>query len=192
VGIVAAAAGLALGAVAPAHAQQLLVNGGFEDPQCGFAPDGWVETGNTGFMFVDCDPTHAAQGTQSFAAGPVGSLGFLSQSFNTQVGQPLHISFEVNLDGLTPSEFSVELDPGTASARALLDIINPASSGGYEAFQFDNHAQLTTTTLSFNFQDDNGQINLDAVSVAPEPASMALVGAGLAGLWAGRRRKKLQ
>jgi len=178
--------GLGIGAIGPASANQL-VNGGFEMGDL----TGWTVTGNTGFIGVQCPgpgPT-VFQGNCSAFAGPVGSLGFLSQSFSTQPGQPLAISFAWLPDGGTPSEFSVELDMGTANQRTLLDILNPSASGFRVGTLFST-ARGTTTTLSFNLRDDPGFIFLDAVSVVPEPASIALLGIGLVGLWAGRARKR--
>jgi hypothetical protein len=181
------AVGLALSTIGSANALNLITNGGFETGDL----TGWTLTGNTGFIGVTCPGPSSivAEGNCSAFAGPAGSLGFVSQGFATTPGEPLYISFDVQFDGNAPSEFSVELDLGTGSQRTLLDLVNPPA-GGFEAFTLSAVALLPTTTLSFNLRDDPGFIFVDAARVVPEPASLALMGIGLAGLWAGRVGRK--
>ena len=179
------AAGFAVVATAPAYAgPNIVTNGSFETGDT----TGWTSAGNTSFNGVECPGAPFAgpgDGNCDYFAGPVGSNGTLSQTLTTVVGAVYNINFDFQPDGGNPSFFSAVWD----ARPALLSLTNPAGSA-YQVLHFTAPATSTSTTLTFTFRDDPGFLKLDSVAVfVPEPGTMALLGIGVAGLWAGRRRK---
>jgi hypothetical protein len=159
-----AVAGLAIAVSVPAQAANIVTNGflGVQCPGPGFVPDG------------SCD----------LFGGAVGSDGGISQTLNTLPGRFYTVTFDFQPDGGTPSDFSF-----VWGGTTIYSVTNPPASG-FQAFSFLERATSPTTTLAFNFRDDPGFMFFDAVTASvPEPATMTLMGLGLAALWAGRRRK---
>lgn len=179
----AAAIGLAVGMAGPAHAANIVANGGFET---GDFTD-WVELDNFTFSDVVCpDPSFVPQPTEGICEGefgPAGLDGTLAQGLNTVAGQTYVITFDFFSDGGTPSDFSA-----TFGGVPLIALTNPPANG-YQSFSFLETATSANTTLAFSFRDDPGHLYLDNVGVSlPEPASAALLGIGLSALFLLRRR----
>lgn len=174
--------GLALQAFSSVAHANLIANPGFETGNF----TGWIQFGNLGFTGVDGSP-HS--GSFSAFLGPVGSLGFLSQTVTTTPGLRYNLSFFLQSDGSTPNEFLVSWN-GTV----LSDQLNlPAF--GYAERDFPNLlATSPTTPLVFGFRDDPGFLFLDdvAVDVVPEPSTMLLLGTAATGFGLVRWRRRKQ
>lgn len=180
---VLAAVGLALAFAGSANAN-LLVNGGFENPGTGTTIPGWTQGGDTSFNGVECPgPALVFEGNCDYFAGPLTS-STLTQTFNTVIGGNYVVSFALNPDGGTPSSFLATLNGNTLfSASNTPDL-------PYTLHRILTTATTASSTIQFTFSNPSGFWGLDAVAVdVPEPAPIALLGLGLAGLWLGKRRK---
>jgi hypothetical protein len=158
----------------------LIVNCGFESG--GLV--GWTQSGNTGFSFAAgpgslgglLDSPNSGRG---FAAlGPLGSDGFLSQTFSDTVGQQLRIEFFMANDGGTPNDFHAAFND-----NMLLSLTNDGAHGFTDNVFIVMATGLDTLTIG-GFRHDIGFFGLDDISVVPvpEPGSLGLLGISLAGL----------
>ena len=151
----------------------LVTNPGFETGDF----SGWIQFGNVGFTGVNTGLPHS--GSFSAFLGPVGSLGFLSQTLATTPGQTYNLGFFLQSDGGTPNQFQVAWNGSVISDQSNL----PAF--GYTERDFLNLlATSPTTPLVFGFRNDPGFLHLDdvAVNATPEPTTLILLGTTMAGL----------
>jgi hypothetical protein len=167
----------------------LILNGGFET---GDLSD-WTQSGNTGFT---CSTASACGGYTTgitphsgsfFAAlGPVGSNGFLAQTFTDTLGQALTISFYLAnsfaADSNLGDNFAASFD-----SQALLSVTNiPAQ--GYTLYSYTVTGTGHDTLTIGGFRNDGGFFGLDDVSVAPivaavpEPSTWAMMILGFFGV----------
>ncbi len=171
-------------------------NGGFETG----AFTGWTVTGgcvlvstsaatltppcNTG---VDTDPGPHGGTYAAYIGDP--TLGTVSQTFDTTVGQAYQISFylaNTSLGGSTPNAMNVTLNGNT-----LLSLTNFGASP-YLPYSYSFVAASTTSTLTFSASHTPAFWVLDDVSLAaiPEPASAVLLCTALIVLGALKHKRR--
>jgi len=135
----------------------LVQNGGFE---LGTFAD-WTTSGNFDDCAVTANAPYVHSGEYGAQLGPVESLGYLSQTLATTVGQQYLVSCWLYCDGLIPNEFSVSWNGAT-----LFDQVNIGATG-WTNLQFQAGATLANTVLTFGFRDDLSYFGLDDISVYP-------------------------
>ena len=184
-GFVATAAAQPAPSQCDAIAGNLVTNCGFETGDL----TGWTQSGNTGHTGVAFDtPFFVHSGDYGLQEGPVGSDGFISQTLSTVPGAAYSITAWYNPSGSTPADFDIEWNGNT-----LLDVPDFPVTGWlpYTVFATGTGSDL----LTISFRDDPSFSGIDDISVtsvtaAPEPGSLALLGAAFAGLGLLRRRSR--
>ena len=141
---------------------------------------GWEHTGNTGHTGVASDGT-APYETYAFV-GPVGSLGYLKQTFSATAGNFLKISYFLKSDGGTPNVFQVTFNESESGPYVFYGSNLPASD--YTNYVFYVVAG-STNSLQFGCRNDPGFQWLTNISViqpeitvdnSPHPASELALG----------------
>jgi hypothetical protein len=161
---------------------------------CGF------ETGD----FTNWTAVPAASGS-GFGVGPFSNTGNYSaffgatgsqwdqiyQVFTTITGHTYVIDFAINNDGLTPNSAVAGWFDGTFFNYLGGGADLPAYNWAQAEYFFT--ATTTSSGLVFLAYNTFGFVNIDDVVVrdvdAPEPLTLSLVGAGIAGISAARRRR---
>ena len=172
-----ALAGLLAAGIAQSAKANLIVNGGFETG----AFDGWTQTGNTNFTFVNGDPN---SGTFGAWFGATGSVGGILQLVATSRGATYDFDFWLKNTG------SYSEAHAFWNGSEILTLIDPGNFG-YTHYQFTETALGASTQIEFLFENNFSwyrldDVNVSAVSGVPDAGStfslLGLASLGIAAL----------
>ncbi len=172
-----------------AHAQNLILNGGFESNAGDFTPpDIWI-TDNDFSAPTGFNGLAAHSGAFYLGMGTVGTDSSTNQTIATSAGALYHLQFFYIADGGTPGDLNVSWNGA--------NIYSETSNG--TPHDWEQHDFFVTGTgsdvLNFGGRNDPTWNGVDDVSLTvvgvPEPATLAMFGMAAAGISGGvwRRRK---
>ena len=138
---------------------QLIQNGGFE---LGSFAD-WTLSGNSGYAYITTGASYVHSGTYGAELGPLGSLGYLSQTVSTAPGKPYVLSLWLDNPpkGGTPNQFNVSWNGVTVFNQTNLP------SFSWTNLHYTFVPSTSTTTIKIGFRNDPSYFGLDDISVSP-------------------------
>ena len=202
-----------------ALADPVVSNGSFEDvqittPYSSNPADipGWTHSGNVGDALLwragpQCcggtDTAKAGAGAQFVTMGggygPFGSSAWSQTIGGLTVGQTYAVSFMMAAEGEVPTQqMSVAMTSGSSMAAETFTspVTDTLFWQNWGPEQYNFVASATSGVLQFSVTNQQYDVGLDAVSIAPavvavpEPQSWALLSAGLLGLAFARRHRR--
>jgi VCBS repeat-containing protein len=157
--------GVVAGSMTEDAGPSIFVNGGFEAGNL----SGWTENDPGNQIQAQFLALGGEFGNYAAQLGAPGGLGTetLSQTVATTPGQHYIVSFSVTGDPESSSNVFRESWNGADPLHSQVFTLSDNQSAGFTHYSFEVVATLSSTELSFTYNDDGNSLYLDNVSVSP-------------------------